>query len=595
MRGLTSATEALLTIEPLDDAIQQTLAFLGQATQVDRVYVYQAKPCADSPALTWCQRWYWGDAPPLPGADKPPFEGPPLSDLTCSQDLSRWVAELLAGRAIHGPATHFPLSEQRQLEQLGIRSILMVPIYSQEEFWGLLGLDDCRQARSWTLTDLSTLGAVAGSLGGAIARDAATQSLQALNHALQAQLEQKELALDLAEDLADQAAQTKRALVSCMGQQLSQPLTGMLNEAQQLHRSPHLGAAEQRGVATIYERGAQALLLLNKILDLTHLGAHELVLEPVSLHFPSFLQGIVERCRDSANQKGLLFVYQPSPQLPNAVKVDGQRLRQVLVQLLETAVQATQSGQITFSVEVLVHQLSPLPIRDHLRFSVVDESAGLSQEVRDRLLQAFDLPVETLESWLRNCPQLSHSNTLGIVISQKIINLMGGTFTLESKPEAGNRLAFEIELPLDPEWQRQALRAARVIGYEGDRRRILVVDDRWENRSVLVSLLEALGFEMFEAIDGTAALAQLAASRPDLVITDLVMPNLDGFALLRQMRAHPEWQSLPILVSSASVDLSEQRRSLAEGGDDFLTKPIQVSELLLLLQKHLGLTWCYAS
>lgn len=591
LRGLASVSRILLTVDRLDNAINQALAFLGQATQSDRVYICEiceASSPGNGQAPLLRQRWQWGSDDPALGLSNGISPQLPSQGLACPEGFPRWLEVMVSGRTIHGPVANFPAQERRQLESLGICSILVLPIVIQDTFWGLVGFDDCQRDRQWTLTDISILGAIASSLGGAIARDASAQRLQALNQSLQDELEQQTQALA-------QVTRAKRKLLSSMDQQLGQPLSGMVGQAQLLNRSLQLGPAEQQGLATIYQCGTQALMLLSEMLDLTRLEVGELALQPSSVHLPSFLQGIVELCRWPAEQRGLLFVYRPTPQLPMAVIVDGLRLRQVLVQLLEYAAQTTDAGQITFAVEVLNHRFSPLPRSDRLRFSVVNTAQELSPSERDRLLQYLNQSVQSLCRDWSDRPDWLEDRNLGLFISQKIVSLMGGEIEIEVLPGEGNRFAFEIELPLADQWHRQALQATQVAGYEGERRRILIVDDRWENRSVLLGLLEPLGFEVVEAVNGAEGLALLESSRPDLIITDLVMPVLDGFGMMRQIRAQDQWQGLPILVSSASVDLQEQRRSLSEGASDLVTKPIQVAELLSLLAKHLQLTWRSAS
>ena len=151
-----------------------------------------------------------------------------------------------------------------------------------------------------------------------------------------------------------------------------------------------------------------------------------------------------------------------------------------------------------------------------------------------------------------------------------------------------------MKLPIAANWnQQQTAAIGNIIGYEGTQRHILLVDDRWENRSVLLNLLEPLGFRITEAEHGQAGLDALQQELPDLVITDLAMPVMDGFEMLRQIRQAEAWRSLKVIVSSASVAQMDQQMSLEAGGDDFLAKPVQAQELFKLLEQHLELTWQY--
>jgi CheY-like chemotaxis protein len=184
---------------------------------------------------------------------------------------------------------------------------------------------------------------------------------------------------------------------------------------------------------------------------------------------------------------------------------------------------------------------------------------------------------------------------LGLAISQRIVQLMNAQIQVKSQPGVGSEFFFEVELAIATDWvqQNSFTRGKQIIGYEGQRRSILVVDDRWENRAVLVNLLEPLGFQVSEAENGQAGLEKIRQSQPDLVITDLAMPVMDGFELLKQVRSAKDLQHQKIVVSSASVAEAYREMSLDAGGNDFLAKPVEVSELFNLLATHLEVKWKY--
>ena len=155
---------------------------------------------------------------------------------------------------------------------------------------------------------------------------------------------------------------------------------------------------------------------------------------------------------------------------------------------------------------------------------------------------------------------------------------------------------FVIVCPLAEYWiqadfQQQGL--DELVGYEGERKKILVVDDRWENRSVIVNLLTPLGFELYEAQNGQDGLIQAKLCLPDLIITDLLMPRLNGYGLLKQIRATAELKTIWTIASSAHLSGLDHHESISAGFDGFLAKPIQIKELLDQLQQRLNLTWKY--
>ncbi|WP_373693651.1 ATP-binding response regulator [Limnofasciculus baicalensis] len=189
----------------------------------------------------------------------------------------------------------------------------------------------------------------------------------------------------------------------------------------------------------------------------------------------------------------------------------------------------------------------------------------------------------------------SEGTGLGLTISLKIVQLMGSKLEVESTPGVGSKFWIDLDLPEALYWMTSATVKAKtnIIGYEGARQKILVVDDRWENLSVIVNLLDTIGFELIEASNGKEGLEKAMEFHPNIIITDLVMPVMDGFEMTRQLRKLPEFKEKIILASSASVFNFNRQQSWESGCNDFLPKPIQAEELLEKLQNYLGLQWIY--
>ncbi len=302
----------------------------------------------------------------------------------------------------------------------------------------------------------------------------------------------------------------------------------------------------------------------------------------------SALDSVSEICRIRAEQKVIGFNLQIDPDLPTGIRTDEKRLRQVLINLLSNATKFTNQGSVTFKVKVINQAKN-----DHgqiiykIRFEVVDTGTGITPEQAEKIF----VPFEQVGSQKRQ----SEGTGLGLAISQKIISLMGSQIQVESEFGKGSTFWFEVELPKSQDWAKASriVEKGTITGYQGQRRTILIADDKWENRSVIVNLLEPVGFTVVEASQGQEGWEQVKAHQPDLIITDLVMPVMDGFEFIKSVRQSDQFKEISIIASSASVFAVDQYKSIDVGADAFLPKPIEVEALLEMLRQYLQLEWVY--
>jgi CheY-like chemotaxis protein len=222
-----------------------------------------------------------------------------------------------------------------------------------------------------------------------------------------------------------------------------------------------------------------------------------------------------------------------------------------------------------------------------IRFQIEDTGVGINANAIEKIFMPFEQAGDGRSQ--------AQGTGLGLAISQQILALMHSRIQVTSQPGKGSTFWFDLDLPEVTEWSWSARvsQEGTIAGYQGERRTILLVDDRWENRSVVVNLLQPLGFEVIEAIDGQEGLQKAVELQPDLIIADLVMPVMDGFELIRKLRQLPQFQAVPIVVSSASVFEADQGESLAAGANEFIPKPISANGLLETLKSQLQLEWVY--
>lgn len=418
--------------------------------------------------------------------------------------------------------------------------------------------------------------------------------LKKLNNELEHRVEERTAQLQEAKQAADNANQSKSDFLANMSHELRTPLNGILGYAQIMNRSQFWGEKERNGISIIHQCGSHLLTLINDILDLSKIEAGKLDLHSKAFHFPSFLQSIVEIVRIRTEEKQIDLIYLPGAELPEGIEADEKRLRQVLINLLGNAVKFTDKGSVTFKVEIsdrFVVGTSVLPpsVKSSvkIRFQIEDTGVGMTPDSLSKIFTPFEQVGDTSRK--------TEGTGLGLAISTRIVNLMSSEIEVASDFGSGSTFAFTVDFPLAADWVNAATVAAgkQIVGYDGTQKTILIVDDNWQNRSVIVSLLESIGFAVVEAENGEDGLAKAAQIQPDLIIADLLMPVMDGFEMLRQLRSSESLKNVPSIVSSASVYEMDRQKSLDAGGDDFLPKPVQLDELFSILEKHLQIQWKY--
>ncbi|PLZ91510.1 hybrid sensor histidine kinase/response regulator [Fischerella muscicola CCMEE 5323] len=422
--------------------------------------------------------------------------------------------------------------------------------------------------------------------------------LEAINRILSSEIVQRkriEQELRQAEETAKNSSQAKSEFLANMSHELRTPLNGILGYTQILQRTEPLTEKGRKGVSIIYQCGSHLLTLINDVLDLSKIEARKLELNPIDFYFPAFLDSVIEICRIRAEQKVIGFDAQLDPNLPTSIRADEKRLRQVLLNLLGNAIKFTEQGSVTFKVEVIGNREwiigkekrpNQLPITK-IRFQVTDTGVGIASEQ----IQKIFLPFEQVGNHKRQ----TEGTGLGLAISQKIVSLMSSQIQVKSEFGKGSTFWFEVELPQAQDWAKvsRVVKQGTIIGYQGQRRTILIVDDKWENRSVIVNLLEPVGFTVVEASNGNQGWEKAIFHKPDLIITDLIMPVMDGFELIKRLRQSSPYKEITVIASSASVFATDQYKSIEAGADAFLPKPVEADVLLELLRQYLQLKWIY--
>ncbi|MBN3940544.1 MAG: ATP-binding protein [Nostoc sp.] len=415
--------------------------------------------------------------------------------------------------------------------------------------------------------------------------------LEVINRALSTEIVERkriEKELRFAEEVAQNSSQAKSEFLANMSHELRTPLNGILGYTQILQRTESLSEKGRKGVSIIYQCGSHLLTLINDVLDLSKIEARKLELYPVDFYLPAFIDSVTEICRIRAEQKVIAFHVQLDSDLPTGIHTDEKRLRQVLINLLSNAIKFTNEGSVTFIVKVIAQQLNTNgKINYKIRFEVIDTGAGIIPEQAQKIFQPFEQ--------VGNQKRQSEGTGLGLAISQNIVLLMGGQIQVQSTLCKGSTFWFEAEFPESKDWAKvsRVVEQGTIIGYQGQSRTILIADDKWENRSVIVNLLEPVGFTVVEASQGQEGWEKALAHKPDLIITDLVMPILNGFELIERLRQSEQFKEIAVIASSASVFAADQYKSIDVGANAFLPKPVEAETLLEMLRQFLQLEWIF--
>ncbi|MGF1487733.1 MAG: ATP-binding protein [Prochloraceae cyanobacterium] len=446
---------------------------------------------------------------------------------------------------------------------------------------------------------------------------------------LEQRVRERTVELRKAVEEAREAEQSKDRFLANISHELRTPLNSILGYTKLVQRESKLDPNQEHKLGIVEQSGNHLLRLINDILDLSETEAGKMQLELSEFNLQSFLDGVVAIVRMWAIDKGVIFSYQHYS-LPENIKADRKRLRQILINLLNNAIKFSDRGdKVTLKVKNI-----NLEGQHKIHFEVIDNGVGLSSE---KLAKIFD-PFEQV----RDVEALSTGTGLGLSISKQLIRLMGGDLQAESEPDRGSRFWFEIPLQAETplrslkkveqiahrsalpqydnraeiqkleaiasslEQHQQLLKVPpspnhsepkkvfppQIYGYKGYKRKILIVDDKQENRDLLIAILEPLGFLLETANDGQQMLDIAFEIRPDLILLDLFMPVKTGFTSAKELREIPELKDIPVIVLSASFAAEEWSEYLS--CDAFLNKPIDQDQLLDRLQKSLNLEWTYS-
>ena len=397
---------------------------------------------------------------------------------------------------------------------------------------------------------------------------------------------QTDEALQQAKRVADLANQAKSRYISAISHELRTPLNSILGYAQLMGEDPSIPAHRKQAVSVIKRGGEHLLSLIEGTLDMARIEAGKLTLNVRPMQFADCVHEIAGMFELQAAANGLGFVFEAESRLPELVRADEKRVRQILINLLGNAIKFTACGQVTFRLRYA---------REMAYVDIEDTGPGMSTLEMAQIFEPFARGGAAGHSSQTGIG--ASGAGLGLTIAKMLTDLMGGDMTVVSTPGQGSSFRIRLFLPevheLSGFLHRASLNPVRrkPSGYAGVRRKLLVVDNEEPDRELMVQLLAPMGFELRVAASGHDCLDLLAAGyQPDVIFMDLAMPGIDGWETLRRIKASGH-SGIHLAIVSANAFDKGLSNDVGIKPEDFIVKPYRHAELIDWLEKRLALTW----
>jgi hemerythrin-like metal-binding protein len=545
---MSNISQSFISKDPMQTLIQNALRQMGEFLGVTRILVAVADRETEEthPAYTWFSSDEWKPDPSKTGF----------------KDLIRGAFPKCIPEKGYVPtlycadiATDYE-GRYKIFEIVGLKSFVWAPLYVDENFWGLLSVEECSAKRAWNESDAQLVGTVSSAIAGAVARD----------------IVEKERAAALAK--AVQASKAKGDFLSNMSHEMRTPMNAIIGMTA-IGKSSKDIEKKDYAFGKIEDASSQLLGVINDILDMSKIEANKLELSPVSFEFEKMLQKVVNVINFRVEERAQSFYVTIDKKIPHTLIGDDQRLAQVITNLLSNSVKFTpEEGTIRLNAQYVREENGLCTIQ----IDVKDTGIGISAEQQARLFHSFEQA--------ENSTTRKFGGTgLGLAISKRIVEMMGGNIWIESEAGKGSTFCFTIQMRRGAGERRALLNP----GVNWSNVRILAVDDEEEIRKYFSDTAQRFGVTCDIAASGEEALALIEKNgRYDIYFIDWKMPGMNGLELSRRIKKDNGENSVVTMISAAEWSAIENQANDA-GVDKFLSKPLFPSDIADLINISLGL------
>jgi len=378
---------------------------------------------------------------------------------------------------------------------------------------------------------------------------------------------------------ATSANKAKSIFLARMSHELRTPLNAILGFTNLLKKSQNINEQEKKNLDVIKRSGNHLLNIINEILELSKIEAGKIELIPKTFELHELIKDIESMFAFRCESKSLTFNLNVDANVPNIIKADEQRLKQILINLLGNSLKFTKQGSITLNI---------YEQKGKLFFEVKDSGIGIAKDDLKKIFKPFEQ--------IKKDDYNQNGTGLGLSITKELISLMGGNIYVKSFLGTGSEFYFSIdyEKSIKSKLEEKSY-FKNVVGIENqnDDKTVLIVDDIKENRDLIVQILAQYGFKTYEASSGKEAIDIFKSHGVDLIFMDILMAGIDGLETTKIIRSNLNKRDVPIIALSANVFEEDKQEALNSGANDFLAKPVDEKELLQTLQKYLDIELKY--